>query len=305
MRVSIGRLLVAAVCGVSLACADDAPTAADSGIDPSLLTPEVAAQLDARGMFPLQEPEAGYLNPRSRRDADSLARRAIASQAAEFLFAWQIQRGAPIQVGALRRCGPILYASSAYEVAAMTTSHTLRTEIVGRYEMLFCGADGRPALHVSVPIEAPITPIGGFVDVTHVLINGIPLEGESVELPSPEEAARIAAGRTGRRVAAVPERVRSRFRWTPTRYLVRLESSVAVYGIFSAVTDTIDFVMVGPFMSDEGLEIPLAALRPAQPATPTSRVDTIPPVLGDCPLCLYTARLGMPRWAEPFFPVVP
>ncbi|WKW13449.1 hypothetical protein Strain138_002769 [Pseudogemmatithrix spongiicola] len=283
------------------ACVDDAPTAADAGINPALLTPEVAAQLDARGMFPLQQPEAGYINPRSRSDADSLARRAIASQAAEYLIQWQMRRGAAIDIGRLERCGPILYSASAYEVAMMTPQHLVRQEVGGRYEMVFCGPDGRRTLYVSVPIEEIMVESEAFGDLANVLVAGIPIAGEHTELPSPEEAARIAAKRTGRRVASVPERVNTRFRWPTSRYMVRLDRPVAVHGLGSFMADTISVVFVGSFWSDDGEYTPLTALRPFRPATESSRVDTLPYTLVEgCSLCLYTARIGMPRWAEPF-----
>lgn len=289
---------VASLCAA--ACADSAVEPADAGVDRALLTPEVAAQLDARGFFPEQTPEPGYLRQRTRADADSLARRFIAERGVEHLASWRAQRGAAISLADLRRCSPIRYASSAYEMPLTAQSVPSRQVVAGRYILLFCGADARPALRVEVPVEPALAGAHDTHDLARLWVTGVPVEHEAHALISPEEAARVAAVRTGRRVAAVPELVNARFGYGWSRWLVRLDSAVVVEGRVTAEVDTLSFVMVGPYIDDFGTFVPLLALRPRLRATLGTHLDTLSGVVSITP-DVYTVRSGMPRGHEPFY----
>jgi hypothetical protein len=113
-----------------LAC-DDATTALGRGLDSDLVTPAVAAQLDARGFFPEQQPEAGYAATRTRSEAVNIARDYVAAVDAVEASWWRVHHGAPVNASRLRVCGRPRYASSAYVPAAMTTSQPWRIYLVG------------------------------------------------------------------------------------------------------------------------------------------------------------------------------
>lgn len=280
------------------ACTEATTAVANPGIDPDLLTPHVAGQLDAAGRFPLQQPEPGYVNPRSRSEAASLARRFITERASLELEGWATQRGASIDVARLARCGPVWYSRSAYEVSLFTAQHRFRQLAGGQYWMLFCEG-ARPALRVQVPIEPELPGSGTVNEFAGVFATGVAIELEATAFIGPEEAARLAARRTGRRVSEVPELVNDRFLFNTPRWLVRLEQPVNVLGTVTQQVHALDLVAVGYFYSDEPLPMVPLALRPYGRATLDARLDTVV-IPGPYPPEIYTARLGVPKFVEPF-----
>ena len=129
---------------------------------------------------------------------------------------------------------------------------------------------------------------------------GVRVEMGIEPLITAERAARIAAGRTGRRVSGVPELVNPRFGGMLARWRVPLETPVVVLGFRSGETDTLSFVMVGRDWDSEPLDESPKALRPLFRATMAERTDSLDNE-GIDPLMLFTIRLGMPRTIEPFY----
>lgn len=293
------RSLVLAIVALSTAaCLDSTVEPSADGIDRALLTPEVAAQLDAAGRFPAQEVEPEYVNQRSRTAADSLARRYIIENADDMLYFWERDRGARIEVERLRRCSGVSYSRSAHEMTLVEESHPYRLIAAGQYWMVFCGPDGRPALRVQVPVEPPLPGGPWTSDLSGVMVHPVPAAYEATAFIGPEEAARLAAGRTSRRVAAVPELINERYLYNFPRWLVRLESPVRVRGDVTFQTDSIDVVVVGYFYSETGGSGVPIVLRPYDLATPEARLDTIHQI--EAPMLTLTARLGVPKRVEPF-----
>lgn len=196
---------------VTTACAPDGPTAAGDALDPSLLTPEIAAGLNAAGRFSDQQPEAGYRSPRSRAAALALIPEFLNQWFESQRHVWEARHGGRIARAQLRRCGAIPYASSPYVVAAMTPEQPLRVDAIGHYLITLCSALGIPQVIVTVPVERGLLASTPDADLAGVGALGVPIEMTGPRFVTAEHAVRIAAARTGRRVSAVPELIYPRF----------------------------------------------------------------------------------------------
>jgi hypothetical protein len=294
------RLRGLALTGLLLigACRDVGPTEGDVGVDSSLLTPEAVATLDARRFFPAQEPEPGYTRPRSRRVAEDMVMENLDRLWASQRRHWEGQHGSTIRVGELRRCGRTLYASSSYDLSLMDADQTERQALGGRYLITLCSARGEPQLLVGVPVEPNFLAESLEAQLGSFWGAGIPIENRGQAFVSAEQAVRIAAARTNRRVRATPELIIPRWGMHWPRWRVELESPVPVAGARTMEVDTISFVMVGIDPWDESQSWSIRAMRPRFRATADVRVDTIGPT--DDPRSRYHARLGMPLGVEPF-----
>lgn len=280
-----------------VACTGDSGTGPGDSLDPNLLTPEVAAQLNSAGRFPDQQPEAGYVQPRSRAAAAAMLPAFLDDWFESQRHVWEAGHGAQIQRAELRQCGTIPYASSPYVVTAMTTEQPLRVEAVGRYLITLCGARGVPQVIVSVPVERGLVSLGGNPDLAGFGALGIPVETNTERFVTAEHAVRIAAARTGRRVSAVPELVYPRFGQSlEARWRVQLESPVVVIGARSGDVDTISVVFVGRDTEDAP-SLHALALRPLMPNLLSTAVDSMQQSAN--PIDHFRVRLGMPRSFEP------
>lgn len=268
-------------------------------VDPAILTPAVMAQLDSRGYFPRQEHEAGYLQPIDRVTAETMARAYLDDSAGALSAAWSEAHGASIAVDRLVRCTPTLYASSAYDVVEMGLHFVQRRYYVGRYLVQYCSRAGVPQLLVAVAVEDWLLDSPGNAPDHTIRVHPVPIELSTQMIVTPERAAQLAAARTGRRVAAIPELILPRF--VPTiwqaRWLVQLETPVAVAGTRTYESDTLSAVLVG--VDEIGYGLATVVLRPRLRATMAERIDSI---TGSGPdgFDYYTARLGLPRGVETF-----
>lgn len=206
------------------------------------LTRDVAAQLNSSGRFaraivPAQPfPQISYLQ--AERIADAYVRTfGVLSERG-----WSVDAGARVDSRKLRRCGPTLFAQSAYGLTGQPLPTPLRNFIAGSFLTHFCSAEGIPQLFVAVSEAArdlAITVDGRLkfpsdIDPSH-LIHGqvIPREvGRDFAVVSPERAAELVHQASGRRVAEVPLLVRAPFPLSPmfSRYRVKVDGAVFVVG---------------------------------------------------------------------------
>lgn len=291
----VSALLISASCNESVG-------PEESALDSTLLTPDAAALLDAKGYFPRQQPLPGYASPRSYASAAALADAYLASEVDSVMaLSFKLERGEAIDVPSLRRCGRPQYAESAYEVSAMTASQPGRQYLVGRFFFSYCSRAGEALLTVTVPIEASLLSAPDTSRFRGIIARGVPLEIADLPALTAERAVRIAAARTGRRVAGAPQFVLPRFDSfiDHARWIVPLESPIYVYGMRTAEYDTLTNVMVGIDLFDTWTFAP-RVLRPRLRATLLTRTDTNYNLLGGGGDMIYIARLGMPRGVESF-----
>jgi hypothetical protein len=247
MRRRAGTCLTGAVL-VAVACDNQVQSTGPrlTGPDLAMLTGEAARQIEEYGQFHLAGPGTGEL---SEGQAVVLARAYVRSAGPWIGHTWEEDRGAPIDLDKLTACPRPYYTASPFEVAS--GAHASLRQAVGPYWLVsMCEPGGPPALSIAVSALATelsvsdghvIGPGGGQFTSA-----GIPARLSGVPI-APEEAVRIAAEGTGRRVAHIPELVLAPSPYPPqlAKWRIHLEGPVKVRGAQTGATQNTSELYVG------------------------------------------------------------
>ena len=238
------------------------PPQVDKNATALAVTGEARAALNADGKLLLRTPELAA-NEIDANRAGELALAYVKTYGAFMARTVSADRGAPIQVSELRRCGDTYYAASPYDgsaVAAAAAAAAAGTKdpmgpalqrFLGPVWLVSLCERGAPAVSVAVStLASDVVTSGGKIVQTPVgnsfYTTGIP--ASAGELPmSAEAAVQEAAKVTGHRVTSVPELIRPPTPFAPqlARWRVRIDGKVNYAGKASHVQASGDEVYVG------------------------------------------------------------
>ena len=220
----------AIVCGCPRGTSGARPPAT---ADVTLLTPDVAKQLTARGLFPLAGPDAS--DELSEAQARAIARAWIRNGLPFLQPRLETRRGSAINAPRLRDCPRIYYGESPYEPLADTTDAGVARRTHGPWWLVPLCADEEPQVLLSIAAYATDIRVedgslrlpqgsGGSFTWREIAVGA--------ELPiSPEAAANAVARSTGSKIASVPRLILPTFREgspAAARWLISLSPAPTV-----------------------------------------------------------------------------
>ena len=204
------------------------------------VTGAAAAALRPEGTFELPDSVVHPPGQLSREDAQLVADDYLRTIGSGYGGIWSKDHGAPIETRALVRCGPPLYARSAYQPITAEVSPMTRRMLGPHWVVAFC-EQGKPSAILTFSALTTDLRASSREVRMHALSEadfmsfGYPAAANP-DMFSPEGAAQIAFARTGRRVRTVPDLINSLPPESAAvpRWRVTLESPVVV----RSATDT-------------------------------------------------------------------
>jgi hypothetical protein len=211
------------------------------------VTGAAAQRLDESGHFILAVAPAGELSdPQARTLAQAYLRRGSRWLA----DVWQRDRGSDIDFDALTICPTAYYARPVLDLHGAGT-RSLQQWLGPKWLFAACTPGGVPVVSIAVSslarelsvVNGHITGPGGGQFTSAGIPNDLPMA-----LITPEQAVQVAAQRTGRLVAAVPELVLPPPPAPPqlARWRIELDRPVNLVGQNSRRRVSTDVVYVGP-----------------------------------------------------------
>ena len=224
-----------------------------------------ARSMDARGRFVLLGSEPGEL---TQAQAVSLSTAYVRTAARWIGDSWERDRGTPVDFREVTACPRAYYAKSTLDLKGRGSA-SLRQFMGGKWLVSFCLPSGAPVLSVAVSAEATdLQVIDGHIvgeGGMQFTSAGIPTAVAAAPLP-PEDAARLAAERTGRRVIEAPELVLPPSPYPPqlAKWRVKLDGPVAMRGVSSGNPRVTDEVYVGFAETWNSSELQLGSRQESQ-----------------------------------------
>lgn len=201
------------VCGCSRDIAGVKPRPAATA-DISLLTPDVAQKLTARGMFALATPDAS--DELSEAQARAIARAWVRNGLPFVQPRLETQRGSAINAPRLSDCSRIYYGESPYEPLADMTDAGVARRTYGPWWLVPLCAGEEPQVLLGIAAYATdIRVEDGSLRLPKFSGGEFVWRGIAVgaDLPiSPEAAANAVARSTGSKIASVPRLILPSFR---------------------------------------------------------------------------------------------
>ena len=240
-RARCWRFLLAAVLA---ACGGDAsPLSPDSIVDAKYVAGEALAALQRNGEIRLPDLHATDGSEVSEVRAFDLARAFMHDYGDLALEQYEVDRGASIDLAALRTCPRAFYVTGSYDVNAGEVSDIGRRYIGAHWLVSFCNHDGAPIISISLSARA--------VDVTiqhppnelpapgsNFFSAGIPIAVTAVP-PSPESVIKAVAVLTGKRVTKIPQLIPAHIPFSAqvAKWRITIEDSVNIRGLTSGTRE--------------------------------------------------------------------
>lgn len=254
---SRGRITLAAIGFAALGCSVDSTSIRSVAELEEGLTAALSMRLSADGKFPLPQPDAQSFPQVDYPTAAKLADAFLATYGEHLVVPWSAQRGSPVVVTALRRCGDPLFAHSAYDLSSVDVPRNVLNRIAGQYVFHYCDQSMSPTVLVSVSevrYDISMTRSGrlrlplpeGSENVFDAEAIPPELRGRAA-IGTAEEAAALVWSRAGQRVSVAPKLIRRPAPYPASfaRWHVSVETPAQVRVLRTGVTSSTDAFVVG------------------------------------------------------------